>query len=125
MVEIACIQPKNLGYAEELWSTRLLSEVLRAAETRIRVVLDNHSAHTSKETMAWLAGHSGRFEFIFTPKHGSWLNIIETFFAKMTRQMLRGIRVTSREDLKQRIEIYLEQLNEHRWSSGGSMVWRH
>ena len=43
---------------------------------------------------AWLAGHPGRFEFVFTPKHGSWLNIIETFFAKMTRQMLRGIRVT-------------------------------
>lgn len=91
-------------------------------ETRIRVVLDNHSAHTSKETMAWLASHPGRFELVFTPKHGSWLNIIETFFAKMTKQMLRGIRVHSREDLKQRIEIYLEELNEHpvvfRWKHG-------
>ena len=91
-------------------------------DTRIRVVLDNHSAHTSKETAAWLAEHPNRFEFVFTPKHGSWLNIVETFFAKMSKQMLRGIRVTSKEDLKQRIEIYLEQMNEHpvifRWKHG-------
>ena len=91
-------------------------------ETRIRVVLDNHSAHTSKETADWLAEHPNRFEFVFTPKHGSWLNIVESFFAKMTKQTLRGIRVSSKQDLKQRIEIYLEELNEHpvvfRWKHG-------
>jgi hypothetical protein len=43
--------------------------------------LDNHSAHISKETRAWLADQpAGRFEFTFTPKHGSWLNLVEGFF---------------------------------------------
>ena len=54
-----------------------------------------------------------RFEFVFTPKHASWLNIIESFFAKMSKSMLRGIRVTSKEELRQRIEQYLDEINEN------------
>ena len=61
-----------------------------------------------------------RFEFTFTPTHGSWLNLIETFFSKVARTLLRGIRVDSKQDLKERIEAYLEHLNAeptiHRWS---------
>src|SRR5246127_646162 len=48
------------------------------ARTAIKVILDNHAAHISKETRAWIAQQPvGRFEFIFTPKHGSWLNLVE------------------------------------------------
>ncbi|MCG8608423.1 transposase, partial [bacterium] len=53
-----------------------------------------------------------RFEFIFTPTHGAWLNIIETFFSKMTRSFLRGIRVESINELKRRIELYLAEINQ-------------
>jgi len=66
-------------------------------QTRIRLLLDNHSAHISKETQAWLSLHPNRFEFVFTPKHGSWLNIVETMFSKLARSMLRGIRVRRTE----------------------------
>jgi transposase len=83
-----------------------------AAGMLIRIVLDNHSAHISKETQRWLAGVPGRFEFIFTPKHGSWLNMIESFFGKMAKTMLRGIRVESKEELKRRIMLYLSEINE-------------
>jgi transposase len=79
---------------------------------RIRVVLDNHSAHISKQTRAFLATLPNRFEFTFTPKHGSWLNLIESFFGKMARTLLRGIRVASVEELKARIELYLKEVNE-------------
>jgi transposase len=49
--------------------------------TAIHLVLDNHSAHISKETRAWVADQpAGRFKFTFTPKHGSWLNLVEGFF---------------------------------------------
>ena len=54
-----------------------------AADWKIRVILDNHSAHVSKETTQWLLSRPGRFEFVFTPKHGSWLNMIEMFFSKI------------------------------------------
>lgn len=78
----------------------------------IRVILDNHSAHISKETRAYLASQPNRFDFVFTPKHGSWLNIIETFFAKMTHTFLRGIRVSSKQELKDRMKHYLEEVND-------------
>ena len=76
------------------------------------MILDNHSAHISKETKNYLKTVPNRFEFVFTPTHGSWLNIIETFFSKMTRSFLRGIRVNFQEELNQRIEAYLNELNE-------------
>lgn len=82
------------------------------AGQRIRVVLDNHSAHISKLTRAYLANVPNRFEFIFTPKHGSWLNLVESFFGKLTRTLLRGIRVSSKAELKARIELYLKEVNE-------------
>src|SRR5580693_8395938 len=80
-------------------------------QTRIRLLLDNHSAHISKETRAWLSLHPNRFEFVFTPKHGSWLNIVETMFSKMARSMLRGIRVASKQELIDRIHLYFQHIN--------------
>jgi transposase len=81
------------------------------AKALIRVVLDNHSAHISKETMTWLATHLGRFEYVQTPKHGSWLNLVESAFSKMARSFLRHIRVTSLEELKQRILDGIREMN--------------
>jgi len=68
-----------------------LADAHYPAEARIRMVLDNHSAHISRETRAFLATVPNRFEFIFTPAHGSWLNLIESFFGKMAKTLLRGI----------------------------------
>lgn len=79
---------------------------------KIRIVLDNLKVHTSEATRKYLATVAGRFEFVFTPKHGSWLNIIEGFFSKMTRQMLRGIRVKSKDELKERIYKYFTEINK-------------
>jgi transposase len=84
------------------------------ASTAIRLILDNHSAHISKETRTWLAVQpAGRFEFTFTPKHGSWLNLIEGFFSKFARSVLRHIRVTSKQELKERIAAGIEDVNRH------------
>lgn len=79
---------------------------------KIRIVLDNLKVHTSEATRKYLATVPGRFEFVFTPKHGSWLNMVEGFFSKMTRQMLKGIRVKSKEELINRIYNYFAEINE-------------
>lgn len=79
---------------------------------KIRIVLDNLKVHTSEATRKYLATVLGRFEFVFTPKHGSWLNMVEGFFSKMTRQMLRGIRVKSKDQLTDRIYKYFAEINE-------------
>ena len=82
--------------------------------TAIKLILDNHSAHISKETKAWLADQpQGRFEFTFTPKHGSWLNLVEGFFSKLARSVLRRIRVQSKQELKDRIVAALDDINRH------------
>ena len=81
-------------------------------EAIIRVVLDNHSAHISKETMAFLATRPGRFEYVHTPKHGSWLNLIECAFSKMARTFLRHIRVASLDELKARILTGINEMNQ-------------
>jgi len=91
------------------------------AHTAIKLILDNHSAHISKETKAWLADQpAGRFEFTFTPKHGSWLNLLEGFFSKLARSVLRHIRVTSKQELKDRIMAAMDHFNQdpvvHTWS---------
>jgi transposase len=84
------------------------------AHTAIKLILDNHSAHISKETKAWLAAQpAGRFEFTFTPKHGSWLNLIEGFFSKLARSVLRHIRVASKQELKERIMAAIDDVNRH------------
>ena len=77
----------------------------------IRIVLDNVPARTSAETRHYLATVPGRFEFVSAPRHGSWLNLVEGFFSRMTRQMLRGIRVSSKDELKERILRYFKEVN--------------
>ena len=91
---------------------KLLDERYTAGDT-IQIILDNHSVHTSKKVKQFLSTMPGRFVFVFTPKHGSWLNLIEGFFGKMTRQMLRGIRVSSKQELVNRIYQYFDEVNEN------------
>jgi transposase len=93
-----------------------------AAGVLICVLLDNHSAHRSRETRRFLATMPGRFEFVFTPTHASWLNWVETYFSKMSRSVLRRIRVTSKDELRERIGRYIEICNQSpvlpKWSYG-------
>lgn len=89
------------------------------AEATIRVILDNHSAHISKETRAYLTTRPNRFSYVHTPKHGSWLNLVETLFGKMAHTFLKQIRVKSKAELKERILRGIAEINAapvvHRW----------
>ncbi|MCR5406017.1 MAG: IS630 family transposase [Lachnospiraceae bacterium] len=79
---------------------------------KIRLVLDNLKVHSSVAVQEYLATVPDRFEFVFTPKHASWLNLVEGFFSKMTKQMLRGIRVKTKDELVTRIYKYFDEINE-------------
>jgi transposase len=97
-----------------------LLDAVYPADTAIEVILDNHSAHVSRETTSWLSAQPiGRFAFTFTPTHGSWLNIIEGFFSKLARSVLRHIRVNSKDELKQRLMAFINDVNRdpvvHTW----------
>jgi len=94
-------------------------DVYYPPETIIRIILDNYSSHMSKETMAFLKTKPNRFVYAHTPKHGSWLNLVETLFGKMARTFLRHIRVDSKAELKERIMKGIAEINAapvvHRW----------
>jgi transposase len=96
------------------------------AGVTIRVILDNHSAHISKETCAYLATRPNRFKYVHTPKHGSWLNLVETLFGKMAHTFLRQIRVQSKAELKERILLGIAEINAapvvHRWKKFDQLV---
>ena len=116
----ACVEDRHRS-REFVGFLKRLNEAY-PADTAIKLILDNHSAHVSKETNAWLAAQPhGRFTLVFTPKHGSWLNLVEGFFSKMARSMLRHIRVASKAELKARILAYLEDINGdpviHTWTT--------
>jgi transposase len=86
-------------------------DALYPAGMLICLLLDNHSAHCSRETKRFLASKPGRFELVFTPTHASWLNYVETFFSKLARSVLRRIRVASKAELAERIGRYIEMCN--------------
>ncbi len=60
--------------------------------------------------MKYLAGKPGRFLYVHTPKHSSWLNLVETLFGKMARTFLKHIRVNSKQELKERILMGIKEI---------------
>src|SRR5213595_2022876 len=76
----------------------------------IHVVLDNYATHKHPKVLAWLSPHP-RWTFHFTPTSASWLNAVETFFSKMTRQRIRRGVFRSIADLQTAINAYLAEHN--------------
>ena len=91
-----------------------------------RIVLDNHTTHTSRETMRYLARHPGHFEYVHTPRHASWLHLVEVSFSRMARTFLRHIRVESPDELKCRILQGIDEMNAapvpYRWKKFGPLM---
>ncbi len=86
---------------------------------RIHLIMDNGSSHTSRATRAWLAARP-RFAVTYTPKHASWLNMIEQWFGVLTRRLLRRGDFASRDDLEAKITAFTIRHNKkarrYKWS---------
>jgi transposase len=77
----------------------------------VHLVLDNYATHKTPEVRAWLDRHP-RFKLHFTPTSASWLNLVERFFAEITRRRIRRGSYSSVDDLEAAIHDYLAQHNE-------------
>ena len=99
---------------------RFLNAIERqvAAGKLIHVVLDNYATHKHPKVVAWLSRHP-RWTFHFTPTSVSWLNAVENFFSKMTRQRIRRGVFRSIADLQAAINAYLAEHN----ASPKPFVW--
>ena len=76
----------------------------------IHAIVDNYATHKHPKVSAWLARHS-RWTFHFTPTSASWLNAVESFFAKLTRRRLQRGVFHSVEDLKAAINRFVAETN--------------
>src|SRR5215472_15340338 len=94
-------------------SSSVFSMVERAVPVGklVHAIVDNYATHTHPKVKAWLERHP-RWTFHFTPKSGSWLNAVEGFFSKLTRQRLRRGVFRSIVDLQAAINRYLNEHND-------------
>jgi transposase len=93
---------------------RFLQTLDRAVPTHLDVhlILDNYATHKTPQIQRWLAAHP-RFHLHFTPTGGSWLNLVERWFAELTaRKLKRGVHRTVRE-LNNDIRAWLDHWNEN------------
>jgi len=76
----------------------------------IHAIVDNYATHKHPKVRAWLARHP-RWTFHFTPTSASWLNAVESFFAKLTRRRLQRGVFQSVDDLKAAINRFIAENN--------------
>ena len=74
--------------------------------------MDNYDTHQYPKVQAWLKRHR-RFKFHFTPTSGSWLNLVERWFAELTNKAVRRGSFASVEDLELAIEQFLAAWNSN------------
>ena len=74
------------------------------------LVLDNYGTHKHEAVRQWLAARP-RFQLHFTPTGASWLNLVESWFSKLTQQRLRRGTFSSVEELVAAIKDYLKHYN--------------
>jgi transposase len=77
----------------------------------VHLIVDNYATHKHPKVRAWLARHQ-RFQFHFTPTSASWLNAVESFFAKLTRRRLKRRVFTGIADLQAAINRFLRETND-------------
>ena len=78
----------------------------------VHAILDNYGTHKHPKVLAWLARHP-RWTFHFTPTSCSWLNAVETFFARLTSRRLRRGSFPSLVALQEAINRFIAEHNEH------------
>ena len=97
----------------------LVSEGIKPG-TQVHVVLDNVSSRKSAEVNEWLKDNAN-WTFHFTPTSASWMNAVERFFSKLSKQRLKHAIFNSLDECIAAIEGYIEHHNANdarpfRWS---------
>ena len=80
-------------------------------ELDVHLILDNYGTHKTPVIHRWLARRP-RFHLHFTPTSGSWLNLVERWFALLTEQQLRRGVFRSARNLETTIRNYIDTHNE-------------
>ena len=89
-----------------------LKQVAKAyPRVKLHIVCDNYATHKHPTVRAWLERHP-RITLHFTPTSASWLNLVEAFFAIITRQAIHRGTFSSVPDLIAAIETFIDAYND-------------
>lgn len=103
----------EVGFFEEI--------ALRHPTGQVYVIWDNLNVHTGKRWEEFNARHGGRFHFVYTPKHASWVNQIECWFSILQRRVIRHGSFRSREALMRTVRGFIAHWND---SEAHPFRWR-
>jgi transposase len=78
----------------------------------VHVILDNLSTHKTPTVQRWLLRHR-RFHFHFTPTYGSWMNLVERWFAALTTKKLQRSAHRSVKELAADINAWVDNWNQN------------
>lgn len=81
------------------------------AALEVHIILDNYGTHKSALIRKWFAKRP-RFHLHFTPTYGSWLNLVERWFAELTNKRIRRGVFRSVKELEAAIRDYIDVHNE-------------
>jgi transposase len=81
------------------------------AELDVHIIMDNYGTHKTPLIRKWFAKRP-RFQVHFTPTYGSWINLVERWFAELTNKRIRRGVFRSVKELEAAIREYIEVNNE-------------
>ena len=95
----------------------------------VYIVWDNLNVHKGEAIEDFNARHNGRFHFVYTPIHASWMNQVEIWFSVLQRRVLRNGSFCSKADLQAAVSAFIHQWNHverrpFRWRFRGDFVPR-
>lgn len=76
----------------------------------LHLIVDNYATHKHPSVKGWIEKHP-RFHLHFIPTSSSWLNLVERWFAEITRKRIRRGCFKSVADLIQAIQLYIDHNN--------------
>jgi hypothetical protein len=80
------------------------------SELELYLILDNYGTHKTSAIKRWLLRHR-RFHLHFTPTGGSWLNLVERWFALLTESNCAEASIAAFANCKDAIRAYLDHHN--------------
>lgn len=96
-----------------------------APDLELHLIVDNYGTHKHARVRHWLARHR-RFHLHFTPTSASWLNLVERFFAEITRKRIRRGSFKSVAELVAAIQDYIKHHNQNpkpfRWTKSANEI---
>ena len=81
------------------------------AELDVHIIVDNYGTHKTALIRKWFAKRP-RFHIHFTPTYGSWINLVERWFAELTNKRIRRGVFRSVKELEAAIREYIDVHNE-------------